>query len=537
MPGEANLIAQAGSADPGADTGADTGGDVGGDSHGSDAGEGHPPPPPAAALAGGALGSAALRPLLAVVLDALALGAADRNGPVPGASHSSIEAAVRKAAGDDFLPETGVGAHAALGELTRMFAAGAADPADPRCAAHLHCPPLAVAVAADLAAAALNPSLDSWDQAPAGTALEPEVVATLAELVGFGPGAAGTITSGGTESNLMGLLLARDFSARAAGHDTSRRGITPDEAGRLRVLCSRAAHFSVARGAGLLGLGEDAVITVPTRADHTMDVGVLRSELTALRARGDTAVAVLATAGSTDLGAVDPLAEIADVAAEFGTWLHVDAAYGAGALFSPRLAPLLAGLDRADSVALDLHKLGWQPVPAGVFLTRSAELFAPLERSVAYLNAEDDEQAGYPSLLSRSLRTTRRPDVFKIAVTLRALGRGGLAALVDRCHDLARHGAARVRAHPRLELFAEPVLSTVLFRYLPTTTNPQQDLVNAQLRRVLLAEGRAVVGRTEHDGAVWLKLTLLNPHASERDVDALLEAVVTAGDKEGEETR
>lgn len=510
---------------------------MGGENIGAHVGDGHRYQPPASALAGGALGSAALRPLLTVVLDALALGAADRNGPVPGASHSSIEAAVRAAAGGEFLPETGVGAPAALYELSRMFAAAAADPADPRCAAHLHCPPLAVAVAADLAAAALNPSLDSWDQAPAGTALEPEVVATLAMLAGFGSGAAGTITSGGTESNLMGLLLARDFAGRAAGHDTGRHGLTPDQTGRLRVLCSGAAHFSVARGAGLLGLGEDAVIPVPTRADHTMDVGALRGELAALRERGETAMAVLATAGTTDLGAIDPLAEIADVAAEFGTWLHVDAAYGGGALFSARLAPLLAGLDRADSIALDLHKLGWQPVPAGVFLTRNAELFAPLERSVAYLNAEDDEQAGYPSLLGRSLRTTRRPDVFKIAVTLRALGRSGLGALVDRCHDLARHGAARVRAHPRLELFAEPVLSTVLFRYLPSTPSPEQDLVNAQLRRVLLAEGRAVVGRTEHAGAVWLKLTLLNPHATDSDVDALLEAVVTAGDKEGEEAR
>lgn len=493
---------------------------------------------PSNALAGGALGPAELRPLVTTVLDALARGAADRDGPVPGASPSSVAAAVRKAAGHEFLPEVGVGAHAALSELTRVFAAGAADPADPRCAAHLHCPPLAVAVAADLAAAALNPSLDSWDQAPSGTALEPEVVATLANLVGFAPDAAGTVTSGGTESNLMGLLLARDLAARAGrGREISRHGVAPDDAGRLRVLCSGAAHFSVARSAGLLGLGEDAVIAVDTRADHTMDVPALRRELVALRERSETAVAVLATAGTTDLGAIDPLAEIADVTAEFGTWLHVDAAYGGGALFSRRLSPLLTGLQRADSVALDLHKLGWQPVPAGIFLARSAELFAPLERSVAYLNAEDDEQAGYPSLLGRSLRTTRRPDVFKIAVTLRALGRTGLETLIDRCHDLARHGAAQVAAHPRLELFAEPVLSTVMFRYQPTAPQRDQDLINAELRRVLLAEGRAVVGRTEHEGAIWLKLTLLNPHATEHDVDALLEAVVLAGDKEGEEAR
>ncbi|MGH3909653.1 MAG: hypothetical protein ACRDRM_02380, partial [Pseudonocardiaceae bacterium] len=129
MPGEANLIAQNGALV-----------------------RDHPQPliEPSIALAGGALGPAELRPLLAIVLDALALGAADRDGPVPGASPSSVATAIRKAAGHEFLPEVGVGAQAALGELTRVFASGAADPADPRCAAHLHCPPLAVAVAADL---------------------------------------------------------------------------------------------------------------------------------------------------------------------------------------------------------------------------------------------------------------------------------------------------------------------------------------------------------------------------------------------------
>lgn len=488
---------------------------------------------PASSLAGGADGPAGLRPLLDEVLHGLAHGAADRDGPLPGASHGGVVTAIRAACGQDFLPDDGVGAPVALRELTRAFAAGAADPADPRCAAHLHCPPLAVAVAADLAAAALNPSLDSWDQAPAGTALEPEVIAALADLVGYPSSAGGVITSGGTESNLMGMLLARDHTVRSErGADAARTGLAAADAGRLKVLCSDAAHFSVARGAGLLGIGEDNVVGVPVGADHRMDVAALRRELAALHAAGELPVAIVATAGTTDVGAVDPLPEIADAAAEYGAWLHVDAAYGGGVLFSRRLAPLLAGISRAHSVALDLHKLGWQPVPAGVFLAREAELFAPLERGVAYLNADDDQQAGYPSLLNRSLRTTRRPDVFKIAVTLRALGRRGLGELVEACHELARHAARRVATHPRLHLFADPVLSTVVFRYRPVSHRSDPGRVNAALRRVLLAEGRAVIGRTEAGGTVHLKLTLLNPHATTADVDSLLDAVVAAGDKE-----
>lgn len=470
-----------------------------------------------------------MRPLLGVALDALGRGATDRAGATPGGSER-VAAELAAAYADELLPEHGAGPTRALGAMARAFAAGAADPADPRCAAHLHCPPLALAAAADLVTSALNPSLDSWDQGPSGVALEPEVVRVLSGLVGYEPdSAAGTITSGGTESNLTALLLARDHTLRAACEaDVAREGLP--EGARPRLLCSEVAHFSVTRTAGYLGLGEDAVIPVAAGAAHRMDPDILDAKLASCRAGGETPVAVVATAGTTDVGAVDPLADIAEVAGRHGVWLHVDASYGGGVLFSTRLAGLLDGIRHADSVALDLHKLGWQPVAAGVLLTRDQEAFAPLARQVAYLNPDDDEEAGYPSLLGRSLRTTRRPDAFKIAVTLRAYGRSGLGALVDRCHDLAREAARRIAAHPRLELYAEPVLTTVVFRYVPRAGAP--DRVNATLRRVLLAEGRAVVGRTEAGGAVRLKLTLLNPSATDTDVERLLADVVAAGDKE-----
>ncbi|MDI2128639.1 pyridoxal phosphate-dependent decarboxylase family protein [Yinghuangia seranimata] len=488
------------------------------------------PPHPAAsypALAGGVRGADELGALLGTVLGALAAGARDRGGPLPAGGPTAVDAAVRQALGGTALPGHGSGEREALAALTHVLAYGATDPADPACAGHLHCPPLAVAVAADLVASALNPSLDSWDQAPAATALETEVVAALAELVGFNPQlASGTITTGGTESNLLGLLLARDRTGPGVG--------------RHRVLCSEAAHFSVRRGAALLGLGDDAVVPVATGTDHRLDAGALDAVCRRVSAANDRPTVIVATAGTTDLGAVDPLAACADVAREHGAWLHVDAAYGGGALFSDRLAPLLVGIAYADSVGLDLHKLGWQPVAAGVFLVRDAALFAPLTQRAKYLNPADDEEAGLPSLLGHSPRTTRRADAFKIAVTLRALGRTGLGAMVDRCHELARYAGERIDRDPgpgALELTAEPVLTSVVFRYVPhphpaEPAGRRSDLVNAELRRTLLADGRAVVGRTDigsGPGSVRLKLTLLNPHATERDVDALLRLVLDAG--------
>ena len=461
--------------------------------------------PPVTADAPAGAGEA-LAELLGVTLDALRAVAQRRAGPLPAGGPEAVARAVARAGGGALLPEEGVGAERALGALVRAFAAGSADPGDPFCAAHLHCPPLAVAVAADLAAAVLNASLDSWDQGPAAIAVEDEVLATLAGLAGLDPGCAtGAMTSGATASNLTALHLAREHAGAHVG-----------------IFCSELAHFSVARAAGILGIGEDAVTRVAVDGDRRMCTGELDA---ALAACGRPAV-VVATAGTTDFGSIDPLRAVARVACRHGAWLHVDAAYGGGALLSRRLAGLLDGLAQADSIGMDLHKLGWQPVAAGVLLVRDRALLAPLQRRVAYLNAADDEAAGYLSMLGRSLRTTRRADALKLAVSLRALGRDGLGALVDACHDLARHAAATIAAHPRLELDAEPVLASVVFGHRAG------DAVNAALRRRLLREGRAVVGRTEAAGRVRLKLTLLNPHARPADVDALLAAIVDAGDRE-----
>jgi L-2,4-diaminobutyrate decarboxylase len=450
-----------------------------------------------------------LRRLLPVAVDALANGTRARGGPIPAADPEAVTRRIREALGHQVLPQEGTGAVHALRALVDALAWGAADPRDTRCAAHLHCPPLAVAVAADLAVSALNPSLDSWDQAPSGVAVETEVVAALAELTGLPAAAGGSITSGATESNLMGVLLAREHASRD-----------------LTVLCSDVAHFSVRQAARVAGLPEGAVRAVPVDALDRMDVAALGAEL---HLHGGGPVAIVATAGTTDLGAIDPLDPIADLAARHGAWLHVDAAYGGGALFSDRLAPLLDGLGRADSIALDLHKLGWQPVPAGVFLVRHADLLLPLHRRGAYLNSPDDEDAGMRGRLGESLRTTRRADAFPMAVTMRALGRRGLGALVDRCHDLAWHAADRLRGDDRFLLAADPILTTVLFRYVGGGDCVAADRANALLRRRLLVEGRAVVGRTERDGRTWLKLTLLNPSATAIDVDHVLDAVAAAG--------
>ncbi|WBO66960.1 pyridoxal phosphate-dependent decarboxylase family protein [Streptomyces camelliae] len=449
-----------------------------------------PVPPPAPPLASGPHGADALRPLLGTVLDALADGGRARGGPLPAGGPEAVAARIADVLGDA-LPDDGD--PGALRALVHALAEGSTDPADPLCAAHLHCPPLAVATAADLAASALNPSLDSWDQAPAASALEAAVTRALAHTAGL---ADALVTTGGTESNQLALLLARE--THGAG---------------VRMVCGAQAHHSLPRAAWLLGLPEPVVVPTPS---GVLDPAALDEALTALSGP----LLVAATAGSTDAGLIDPLPEIAGLCAAHGARLHIDAAYGGGLLFSDRHRDKLAGLEAAHTVTLDLHKLGWQPVAAGLLaVARPAEL-AALQQRADYLNADDDTEAGFPDLLGRSLRTSRRPDILKIAVTLKTLGRGGLGDLVDQVCARAREFAALIDEHPGFELYDRPVISTVLFR----PAGADDDAV-AAVRRRLLHEGRAVVGRARLDGRLWLKATLLNPHTRPDALAQLLKLV------------
>ncbi|MCX4693922.1 aminotransferase class V-fold PLP-dependent enzyme [Streptomyces sp. NBC_01408] len=444
-------------------------------------------------LAGGSTGPHALRPLLDTVLEALHSGAQERGGPIPAGGPDTQAARVQAALGD-VLPARGTGDHEALRTLVHTMAAGAADPAEPLCAAHLHSPPLAVATAADLAASALNPSLDSWDQAPAASALEHLLTRTLAaEFHPHAPHPDALVTTGGTEANQLALLLARE---RHGPH--------------LTVIHGAAAHHSIPRAAWLLGLPPAIALPTPT---GTLDPADLAQAL----ATTPGPVLVTATAGTTDAGLIDPLHPIADLCDHHGADLHIDAAYGGLLTLSPRHRHKLAGLHRARSITVDLHKLGWQPVAAGLLTVPDTALLAPLAHQADYLNATDDTEAGLPDLLGRSLRTTRRPDAFKIAATLRSLGRDGLAQLIDHTVDLADHLARLLDAHPRFELHSAPTISTVLFR--PTDADDTQV---AALRRTLLHEGRAVLGRTHTAGRLWLKATLLNPHTTAGDLDTLI---------------
>lgn len=475
-------------------------------------------------LTGSPESAAAYREAMAAAGDVL-LRHLGRPRPYSGAAPEELSRLLPEAA--ELCPEEGEGLEAALREAGRCVVENCVRVAHPLCAAHLHCPPLLPALAAEAVISAANQSMDSWDQAPAATALEERVVRWLCGLFGYGPGADGVFTGGGTQSNLMGLLLARDRYARDRLGRSARESGLPPEAGRLRILCSEDAHFTVRRSAALLGLGERAVVPVAADADRRMSPAALDRTLRELEARGLLPFALVATAGTTDFGSIDPLPELAPRARERGLWLHADAAYGGALALSERYRGRLAGMEEADSVAVDFHKGFYQPVSCAAFLVRRGEDLALIRTHADYLNPEEED---LPSLVGKSLQTTRRFDALKLYVSLRALGRRELAGMVERTVELAEAAAESVREEPRLELAARPQLGTVVFRYRPARA-AEADRVNAGIRRELLRSGEAVVARTRVGGRVHLKLTLLNPLATPEDVRGLVGLVARTGER------
>jgi L-2,4-diaminobutyrate decarboxylase len=447
---------------------------------------------------------------------------AGRPRPYSGASPDELDALLGTLPGGE-----GVGFDQALHELGEQVVRNSIDVAHPRTAAHLHCPPLIASCAAEVVIAATNQSLDSWDQSPAATHVEQAVVDWMTAAIGMGPKADGVFTSGGTQSNLMGLLLARDRAVAALGGNALADGLPPD-ASRFRIVCAETAHFSLLQSARILGLGDRAIHGVPADEDGRLTAEAASQALDGLVADGLIPICVWGTAGYTDLGTIDPLAGLAEVARAHDAWFHVDAAVGGILVTSERERHRIAGLEQADSVAVDFHKLWFQPISCGAFAVRDAEELRRLLLHADYLNPEPQEDGtAFPNLVDKSLATTRRFDALKLAVALRVHGERFFGEATESLIDLAQESAALVEAEPALELARTPQFTTVLFRH--DAPAAERDALNMGIRRDLLLSGEAVIAQTRLAGETWLKLTLMNPQAKKDDVAEILRLVADAG--------
>ncbi|MDC6110812.1 pyridoxal phosphate-dependent decarboxylase family protein [Serratia rubidaea] len=428
----------------------------------------------------------------------------------------------------DFNPQ-GLGNQAAIERAVEYFLQDSLAVHHPQCVAHLHCPSLVVSQAAEVLINATNQSMDSWDQSPSATIIEMKLIEWLRERVGYQAGDAGVFTSGGTQSNLMGLMLARDAFFARQGHSVQQDGLIGDLR-KIKVFCSANAHFSVQKNMALLGFGYQCVTQVKTDEYARMDLNDLAEKVAQAHANGEQIMAIVATAGTTDAGAIDPLRDIAQIAAQHQIWLHVDAAWGGALLLSEQYRHYLDGIELVDSITLDFHKQFFQTISCGAFLLKEARHYELMRYQAAYLNSEFDEAQGVPNLVSKSLQTTRRFDALKLWMGLEALGQKQYAEIIDHGITLSQQVAEYVSAQPTLELVMQPQLASVLFRSRPAqqTDDAAVALLNQRIGDNLLESGQANVGVTEFNGVTCLKLTLLNPTVTLDDVKRLLDLVDSA---------
>ncbi|BBP03871.1 cytochrome d ubiquinol oxidase subunit I [Sulfuriferula plumbiphila] len=378
-----------------------------------------------------------------------------------------------------------------------------------------------VGMLAEMLAAGLNANLGGRDQMP--IEVERQVLQWMRELFGFPVTASGLFVTGTSMANLIGVLVAR---TAALGVGVRQQGVAAGGK-RLTAYTSAGAHGCIAQAMDLSGLGIDALRIIPMNDQYQMDTPTLERAIAADRSAGFTPFFIAATAGTVDVGAVDNLDVLADIAHREALWFHVDGAYGALAMLAPDIAPRLLGIERADSIAFDFHKWGQVPYDAGFILVRDGTLHhSTFASPAAYLRREARGMAGgspwpcdFGPDLSRGFRA------LKTWFTIKVYGAEQLGQVISGTCALAQYMKQRIEAMPMLELMAPVALNIVCFRY----RSDNADQVNTHIAAALQESGIAAPSTTSIDGHVAIRAAIVNHRTHTSDIDALLLATLAFG--------
>jgi len=382
-----------------------------------------------------------------------------------------------------------------------------------------------VGMLAEMLAAGLNANLGGRDQIP--VEVERQVVRWVRELFRFPDTASGLFVTGTSMANLIAVLVAR---TAAIGATVRRRGIARTGQ-RLVAYTSSAAHGSIAQAMDLAGLGSDALRIIPVNGQYQIGTQALEEAIARDKSAGLTPFFIAATAGTVDVGAIDDLTAVAGIAQREKVWFHVDGAYGALAMLAPDLAPRLAGIERADSLAFDFNKWGQVPYDAGFILVRDGALHHRAFASpAAYLRRETRGMAAgspwpcdYGPDLSRGFRA------LKTWFTIKAYGAARLGAMISKTCVLAQYLKRCIENEPALELLAPVALNIVCFRYRSENPAENPDDVNRNIVADLQESGIAAPSSTTVNGRLAIRAAIVNHRTNQSDIDAFLEAAVRLG--------
>jgi len=417
----------------------------------------------------------------------------------------------------------------------------------PRFFGYVASPSTAVGAYGDLIASALNANVTSWRSGPAATEIERTVVRWLGSLIGFSDNAHGLLTSGGSLANTTALLIAQ---RNKASREISIKGLWNQDK-PMTIYASEQVHMSIPKAADMLGFGREQVRTVACDARLRLDVRSLRERLEQDRRNGLQPFCVVASAGTVNSGAVDPLADVAEIAREFGIWFHVDGAYGAPGTLDARKRHLFAGIERADSVSLDPHKWLYVPLDAGCLLFRdqAAARLAFTAGDADYIKVLEENPDESFAFWDYGMELSRRFRALKIWLTLRYYGVERLAASISDDNSLAQYLAERIEQSEDFELLAPVELSICCFRYVPTQQGAklaasgveargqlesELDALNQRTMLTVQRGGEAYVSNATIHGKFALRACITNFRTTREDIDKMLEIISRAAREPGE---
>lgn len=390
----------------------------------------------------------------------------------------------------------------------------------PRYVGHQVTAPLPLGALCDLVGSVLNNGMAVYEMGPVATAMERHIIAWMGNLLGFPSDCGGVLTSGGSAGNLTALLAARQAKAGFDAWGDGNTGGPP-----LAVLVSEHAHYSVRRSLQIMGCGAGGVVPVAVDDAFRMRPEALADALARAQRAGRRVFAVAASSCSTATGSFDPLAPIADFCAEHDLWLHVDGAHGAPSILSSKYRHLLAGVERADSVVWDAHKMMLTPALATAVVfrdeKRSYEAFA---QQASYLFSGGSRDEEWYNVGARTLECTKKMLSLKLYITLSVYGTRMFADYITATYDQAKRFAARLRETEDFEVPVEPECNIVCFRHRPKGVE-DLDRLQEDVRRIVLASGKFYLVQTQLPAGRFLRTTLINPRTTDEDLGALLDAV------------
>ena len=375
--------------------------------------------------------------------------------------------------------------------------------------------------AGEVIAALTNTSMYTYELAPFATLIEQAILKRMGELVGFS-GGAGTLSTGGSNGNMLGMLCAREVAFPSSTH----RGI---DGTKMAAFVSSESHYSVLMSANVIGIGHRNLFKIACDADGRMKPDALLEEIARARQEGLTPFCVVSTSGTTVRGAFDPLKAIGEIAHAEGMWHHVDAAWGGSAMFSATLSKLMDGVELADSVCWDAHKMMGLPLICSAFMVKQSDVLAKVcaHGNVAHYlfheSSKDHDLGRY------SLQCGRRNDALKLWLAWRECGDAGWAALVEKYVGLADHLQSRIDAHPNLEMMSPRSWTNVCFRYVPTAAGMDLNEVNSEVRSRVMENANFMVSRSNIGEDVIIRSVISNPGITEHSLDAFIDELLRIG--------